>query len=120
VGVIEFFTRGVHHRSDEVSAMFATVGGQVAQYLQRRRVEHAEVVRTRGYLDAADALIVVLDGDGRIQLANARACAALGQPEAELIGQAWNALDGFTWNVAPMDGGGELLMGQLTPVPAAV
>ena len=32
-GVIEFFSRGVHDRNGEVSAMFATVGGQLAAYL---------------------------------------------------------------------------------------
>ena len=51
VGVIEFFTRGVQSRSDEISAMFATVGGQVAQYLRAapgrggRGVAHARVPR---------------------------------------------------------------------------
>jgi PAS domain-containing protein len=117
VGVIEFFTRGVHHRSDEVSAMFATVGGQVAQYLHRREVEEAESLRTRGYLDAAGALIVVLDADGRVLLANARACAAAGAPEAELLDREWAPVEGVTWQAVPMDGGGELLMGQTAPVP---
>jgi PAS domain-containing protein len=117
VGVIEFFSRGVHHRSDEIAAMFATVGGQVAQYLKRRQAEEAEAARTRGYLDAADALIVVLDGDGRVQLANARACAALGAEEAELLGLEWTGIEGFAFSAVPMDGGGDLLIGQAVAVP---
>jgi PAS domain S-box-containing protein len=99
VGVIEFLSRGVHEPNGEISAMFATVGGQLAQYLERRREQqdesirlHAQLDRTRGFLDAAGALIVVLDGEGRVLLANARACSSIGLSEAEMIGQDWFAL----------------------------
>ena len=95
-GVIEFFSRSVHEPNGEISAMFATVGGQLAQYLERRRQQqdesirlHAQLDRTRGFLDAAGALIVVLDGDGRVLLANARACAAMGLAESDLMGRDW-------------------------------
>jgi PAS domain S-box-containing protein len=98
-GVIEFFSRGVHDPNGEISAMFATVGGQLAQYLARRRQQqdesirlHAQLDRTRGYLDAAGALIVVLDARGSVLLANARACAAIGLAEPEMIGQDWFSL----------------------------
>jgi PAS domain S-box-containing protein len=98
-GVIEFFSRGVHEPSGEIAAMFATVGGQLAQYLDRRRRDDAESVRlhaaldrTRGLLDAAGALIVVLDRAGAVMLANARACAAVGMGEAEMLGRDWFTL----------------------------
>jgi len=98
-GVIEFLSRGVNESNGEIAAMFATVGGQLAQYLERRRQQqdesirlHAQLDRTRGYLDAAGALIVVLDADGRVLLANARACAAIGLAESEMLGQDWFAL----------------------------
>lgn len=141
-GVIEFFTRGVNERNGEVSAMFATVGGQLAQYLARRRTERAELDRARGLLDAAGALIVVLDGGGRVLLANARACAAIGLPENEMLGGDWFSLAvpepgraaaraafshlasgalehalpagrAVTWQATPLDdGGGALLLGH--------
>ena len=95
-GVIEFLTRGVNEPNGEISSMFATVGAQLAQYLDRRRREHAESMRlhaqldrTRGYLDAAGALIVVLDREGRVLLANARACSVVGLDEPEMIGNDW-------------------------------
>jgi PAS domain S-box-containing protein len=91
-GVIEFLSRSVHEPNGEVSAMFATIGGQLAQYLERRRDESLRVDRARGFLDAADALIVVLDAGGSVLLANARAAAAVGLPEAEIVGQDWFAL----------------------------
>jgi PAS domain-containing protein len=111
-GVIEFFSRGVHEPNGEVSAMFATVGGQLAQYLERR----VQVDPARAYLDAADALIVVLDGAGRVLLANARAAAAVGVAEAELLGQDWNALAGelaVSWHTSALDDErGVLLLGH--------
>ena len=95
-GVIEFLTRGVNEQNGEISAMFATVGAQLAQYLDRRRREQAEscactrqLDRTRGFLDAAGALIVVLDREGRVLLANARACSVVGLEEPEMIGNDW-------------------------------
>jgi len=77
-GVIEFLTTGVNEPNGEISAMFATVGAQLD--------------RTRGFLDAAGALIVVLDPDGCVLLANARACAVVGLDEAEMIGRDWFSL----------------------------
>jgi PAS domain S-box-containing protein len=98
-GVIQFFSPGVHEENGEIAAMFATVGSQLAQYLDRRREEeadrerlHAALDRTRGFLDAAAALIVVLDADGCVQLANARACAAVGLAEVEMLGRDWFSL----------------------------
>src|SRR5215218_5989247 len=112
LGVIEFFTSGVHEHNGEVSAVFATVGGQLAQYLARHS---AEPDRTREFLDAAAAPIVVLDADGRVLLANARACAAAGRTEAELIGHEWPLES--EWVSTPLDGGGSLLLGRPVHVP---
>ena len=59
----------------------------------------------------------MLDADGRVQLANARACAAAGLPEAELIGREWALGDpAVTWLSTPLDGGGALLLGQTAAV----
>ena len=49
-GVIEFFSQGISEPNPEVSAMFATVGGQLAQYLERHpapRRRHAPLARRR-------------------------------------------------------------------------
>src|SRR5919112_3210331 len=66
-GVIEFFSSGVQGPNPEVSAMFATVGSQVAQYLERRS--------PRRWLDAAEAPLLPLDTHGRVLLANQNPCA---------------------------------------------
>ena len=60
VGVIELYASDVREPNAEVSALFATVGGQLASYLARRRVR----ARARRSFDAAGALVVALDADG--------------------------------------------------------
>jgi PAS domain-containing protein len=87
LGVIEFYSSDTREPNAEVAAMFASVGGQLAQYLARRRVR----ARARRSLDGAVALVVALDAEGHVELANATACAALGQPEATLLGRDWFA-----------------------------
>ena len=70
VGVIELYAGEVREPNGEVSALFATVGGQLASYLARRRVR----ARARRSFDGAEALIVALDEHGRVEIANGTAC----------------------------------------------
>jgi EAL domain-containing protein (putative c-di-GMP-specific phosphodiesterase class I)/PAS domain-containing protein len=86
-GVIEFFSHGITEPNPEVQAMFATVGGQLAQYLDRHT--GAPVDSTRRWLDAAEAPLLALDAEGRVLLANDNACALAGRSEAELVGADW-------------------------------
>ena len=85
-GVIEFFSHGISEPNPEVSAMFATVGSQLAQYLER---SGAAVDGTRRWLDAAEAPLLALDAEGRVLLANQNACALAGRSEEELLGTDW-------------------------------
>ena len=87
VGVIELYASDVREPNAEVSALFATVGGQLAAYLARRRVR----ARARRSFDGAGALVVALDADGRVEIANGTACAAFGYAEDELLGRDWFA-----------------------------
>jgi PAS domain S-box-containing protein len=87
VGVIELYASDAREPNAEVSAMFATIGGQLAAYLARRRKR----ARARRAFDGAEALVVALDVDGRVEIANATACAALGLAEDELLGRDWFA-----------------------------
>jgi EAL domain-containing protein (putative c-di-GMP-specific phosphodiesterase class I)/PAS domain-containing protein len=86
-GVIEFFSHGISEPNPEVSAMFATVGSQLAQYLERHC--GAAVDGTRRWLDAAEAPLLALDAEGRVLLANQNACALAGRSEDELLGTDW-------------------------------
>jgi PAS domain-containing protein len=85
LGVIELYSSDIREPNAEVSAMLASVGGQLGQYLSRRRAG------ARRSLDGATALVVGLDADGRVELANGAACAALGTGEPDLLGRDWFA-----------------------------
>jgi EAL domain-containing protein (putative c-di-GMP-specific phosphodiesterase class I)/PAS domain-containing protein len=86
-GVIEFYSHGITEPNPEVSAMFATVGGQLAQYLERHSTPATDGVRR--WMDAAESPLLALDADGRVLLANRNACALVGRSEDELIGADW-------------------------------
>jgi PAS domain-containing protein len=90
MGVLELYASDAREPNAEVSAMFATVGSQVAAYLARRRRR----ARARRAFDGADALVVALDLDGRVEIANGTACRALGLAEDELLGREWFGLAG--------------------------
>jgi diguanylate cyclase (GGDEF)-like protein/PAS domain S-box-containing protein len=98
--VIEFFSGAIEEPDAQVAAMFATVGGQLAQYFERhrlqtdesRRVEamlREERDRAQRYLDVAGTMIVVLDTAGAVVLINRKGCAILDRPEDELLGADW-------------------------------
>jgi EAL domain-containing protein (putative c-di-GMP-specific phosphodiesterase class I)/PAS domain-containing protein len=113
-GVIEFYSAGVQEPNPEVSAMFATIGGQLAQYLERRT--------PRRWLDAAEAPLLALDPAGRVLLANHNACALAGRTEDELLGSEW--VHGAIAHAATAGGsaaehavdGDRLVRWQLTPL----
>jgi EAL domain-containing protein (putative c-di-GMP-specific phosphodiesterase class I)/PAS domain-containing protein len=108
-GVFEFFSHGVTQPNPEISAMFGTVGGQLAQYLERH--EQPAAAGARRWVDAAEAPLLALDPDGRVLLANENACALVGRSEPDLLGTAWaeHAIDGdrmVTWELSPLIEGG--------------
>jgi EAL domain-containing protein (putative c-di-GMP-specific phosphodiesterase class I)/PAS domain-containing protein len=119
-GVIEFFSHGITEPNPEVSAMFATVGGQLAQYLERR--SGAAVDGARRWLDATEAPLLALDAEGRVLLANHNACALVGRSEEQLLGAVWvdpavarAAADGRAGAEHALDGD-RLVRWQLTPL----
>jgi diguanylate cyclase (GGDEF)-like protein/PAS domain S-box-containing protein len=99
-GVLEFFSAAIEEPDAQVAAMFATVGGQLAQYLERRRLQadesrrvesmlRAERDRAQRYLDVAGTMILVLDTEGEVLLINRKGCAVLDRAEDELLGANW-------------------------------
>jgi EAL domain-containing protein (putative c-di-GMP-specific phosphodiesterase class I)/PAS domain-containing protein len=140
-GVIEFFSHGISEPNPEVSAMFATVGGQLAQYLERRPGAPADGARR--LLDAAEAPLLALDASGRVLLANHNACALVGRSQDELLGAGWvdeavaraaaegrptaeHTVDGdrlVSWQLAPLSEGDGVLgtwaTGTVREAPAA-
>jgi PAS domain-containing protein len=108
-GVIELYATDLRDPNAEVSALFATVGGQLASYLSRR----GRRARARRAFDGAAALVVALDADGRVEIANGTACAALGVEERELLGRDWFAVTG-----GPRDAWPRFLDGAIVALPS--
>ena len=99
-GVLEFFSGAIEEPDAPVAAMFATVGGQIAQYLERHRLQadesrrmeamlREERDRAQRYLDVAGTMIVVLDTAGEVLLVNRKGCAILDRGEDDLLGSDW-------------------------------
>ena len=99
-GVLEFFSEAIEEPDAAVAATFATVGGQLAQYLERRRLQadesrrveatlRAERDRAQHYLDVAGTMLVVLDREGRVLVINRKCCAILDRTEDEMLGRDW-------------------------------
>jgi diguanylate cyclase (GGDEF)-like protein/PAS domain S-box-containing protein len=126
-GVIEFFADEIHEPDAQVAAMFATVGGQLAQYLERRRLQADESRRVEGmlraerdraqrYLDVAGTMIVVLDRDGRILLINRKGGSVLDRSEDELLGEDWFELAVPEQERGPLRSGFDQLMRGEAPL----
>lgn len=62
--------------------------------VQERKEKHAALVRSREqtqrYLDIAEVILLVLDGDGRVQMINRKGCAVLDRREDEVLGRVWH------------------------------
>ncbi len=59
---------------------------------ERKRTEQAlrsEEERSRMYLDMAGVILLALDKEGKVVLANPKACSALGREEGEIIDKNW-------------------------------
>ena len=60
--------------------------------LERHRAEEElrrQRDRARGYLEVVEAMILVLDKQGRVSLINRKGCQLLGYQEEEILGQPW-------------------------------
>jgi len=102
MGVVELCAAGLRRPDAELSALFAAVGGQLAQCLERARLQADERARTAAllreerdraerYLAAARTPILVLDREGRVQRLNRHGTELLGWTEDELRGRDWFA-----------------------------
>jgi GAF domain-containing protein len=69
VGVMEFFSGGLHEPDERLLATMSVLGSQVGQFVARRRAEEEVRVREsrlRAMLDAALDAVVTMDAGGRV------------------------------------------------------
>lgn len=73
----------------ELHELGVNLAGMTAQLRAERQSLIAERDRNQLYLDTVNAIVVALDGEGRIQMLNRKGCDLLGYSEAELKGRNW-------------------------------
>src|SRR4051812_36947353 len=83
LGAIEFFTAATRAPDDEMLATMETVGGQLGQFVERRRAE----LELRAILDAALDCLITIDHRGHVQRFNPAAERTFGYTAEEAVGQ---------------------------------
>ena len=90
IGVMAFYSGEAREPNDDHLSMISGLGGQIGQFMERKRVERGlkeSEDRYRSVITALDEGILLFDGDGRVLTANASAERILGRPASSLIGQ---------------------------------
>lgn len=88
LGVVEFFSERIEDPDPGLTRMLESVGYQLGQFLDRRRVED----RFRAVVEASPYAMFMADRRGRIVLANSEAATLFGYAPEELPGMSIEAL----------------------------
>jgi PAS domain S-box-containing protein len=90
VGVIEFFHSEIREPDPDLLRLFAAIGSQVGQFVERARAEEAlreSDARTRAVVESALDAVIVMDSAGRIEEWNPQAEAVFGWKAEEAVGR---------------------------------
>ena len=89
IGVMAFFSREVREANDDHLSMLSALGGQIGQFMERKRIEQGlrdSEERYRSMIGALDEGIVLVDTERRVFATNASAERILGFSSAEMVG----------------------------------
>ncbi|HTA17661.1 MAG TPA: ATP-binding protein, partial [Polyangia bacterium] len=89
IGVMAFFSRAVREANDDHLSMLSALGGQIGQFMERKRIEQGlrdSEERYRSMIGALDEGIVLVDTERRVFATNASAERILGFSSAEMVG----------------------------------
>jgi PAS domain S-box-containing protein len=87
IGVMAFFSRDLREANDDHLSMLSALGGQIGQFMERKRIEQGlrdSEERYRSMIAALDEGIILVDGEGRLFASNASAEQILGKPAVEM------------------------------------
>jgi signal transduction histidine kinase/PAS domain-containing protein len=90
IGVMAFFSQEAREPNDDHLSMISGLGGQIGQFMERKRVERGlkdSEDRYRSVIAALDEGILLIDRDARVLTANASAERILGRPASRMMGQ---------------------------------
>jgi PAS domain S-box-containing protein len=89
IGVMAFFSRDLREANDDHLSMLSALGGQIGQFMERKRIEQGlrdSEERYRSMIGALDEGIILVDGQRRVFATNASAERILGVTSAEMVG----------------------------------
>jgi PAS domain S-box-containing protein len=89
IGVMAFFSREVRDANDDHLSMLSALGGQIGQFMERKRIEQGlrdSEERYRSMIGALDEGIMLVDVERRVFATNASAERILGVTSAEVVG----------------------------------
>ena len=88
IGVMSFYSSEVRQANDDHLSMLSALGGQIGQFMQRKRMEQGlrdSEERYRSVIAALDEGIVLVDSGGRLLATNASAERILARASIELL-----------------------------------
>jgi PAS domain S-box-containing protein len=89
IGVMAFYCREQREPNDDQHSMMTALGGQIGQFIERKRIEQGlrdSEERYRSVIAALDEGILLVDSQGRLLAANASAERILALPASRMIG----------------------------------
>ncbi len=95
LGVIEFFSPSIQEPDPDLLRMMETVGGQIGQFIERKRAEeslHAEHALLHAVAEGTTDAVFVKDCQGRYVLINRSGAQYLGRTVEEVLGKDDSAL----------------------------
>ena len=90
IGVMAFYSQEVRQANDDHLSMLSALGGQIGQFMQRKRVEQGlrdSEERYRSVIAALDEGIILIDADGRVIACNSSSERILARPATEMDGR---------------------------------
>jgi PAS domain S-box-containing protein len=91
IGVMAFFCTEPRQANDDHLSMLSALGGQIGQFMERKRIEEGlrdSEERYRAVIAALDEGIILVDAAGRLIASNAAAERILARSGQDLLGQA--------------------------------
>jgi PAS domain S-box-containing protein len=89
IGVMAFFSREVREANDDHLSMLSALGGQIGQFMERKRIEQGlrdSEERYRSMIGALDEGIILVDNERRVFATNASAERILGVSSGDIVG----------------------------------
>jgi PAS domain S-box-containing protein len=90
IGVMAFYSREAREANDDHLSMLSALGGQIGQFMDRKRIEQGlrdSEERYRSMIAALDEGIILVDAQGRLFASNASAERILGLHAIQMIGR---------------------------------